>query len=79
MRDRIVAVARENPDFGVTRVANHLLRFENVRVSAGSVRVILREAERERKRLAEDQAKHSRGSSGQTDSTDTTDHRGKES
>ncbi|MCA8979445.1 MAG: IS3 family transposase, partial [Planctomycetes bacterium] len=44
VRDRIVAVARENPDFGVTRVANHLLRFENVRVSAGSVRVILREA-----------------------------------
>lgn len=63
------------------RRPGHLDDFRDYERTApeGQRGVILREAERERKRLAEDQAKHSRGSSGQTDSTDTTAHHGKES
>jgi transposase InsO family protein len=43
VREIIVQVARENTDFGATRIADHLMRFCGVKLSPGGVRKILRE------------------------------------
>lgn len=43
VREQIALVRQENPDYGVTRIADHLQRFHGIRVSLGSVRNVLRE------------------------------------